>query len=427
MSNQFASGLKTSGGSFPVIKPIGKELIKLSKHVKKTTPAGSLGLSIIHSIGHNLKDGKPHRKLMGKKALTHLKKFLKNKPHLVKSVADHHIIKFIKKHENTPVHASDLFGKQWKSKSKKIIFLLDKLHQHQKGGNIFSDIGKWTKKAVHNVGRVTEKAAKESLHQTKRFLNGETKFKPSTLLSYLSGAVSTVGAASAFIPGVDLISVPTAAAISAGLAGVSTIAKTSGRGKVKKLPNYIDWHIKNNPDEIKKIFNYLDSHQIGGLDPNTVAQSSSWLSKNGMNVLKALAMTPALIASAKSVYNLFKKKKKKSEPQEVKSQEVEPQEVELPTINQNQGWLGSGGSLYTSGIIKKKYPRSRISTDILGSGSVGSRAQVWHGKALMTQKGVTKDMLIKNKNGRLVLKSRSIAGQKAYKKRKNKTLPFKLK
>lgn len=430
-------GLTHSGGSYQVgYGRIGREIIKLTKHTKGTTPAGSLGLAILHSAGHNFKDGQFKRDLMGQKALAHLKKFLKDKPHLRESLANHHVIEFIKKHENTPIHVSDLFGKQWKSKSQKILKLLGETHQE--GGNIFKDIGHGFKKGLSTIGSV----AKKAVHETGRFLNGETKFKPSKLLSYMSGAVGVLGAASAFIPGIDLISVPTAGAISAGLSGLSTISRTSGRGigsvKHPELPKYVHWHIKNKPAEMKKILKYLEGKQRGGYDPSMQAgvEPSSWLSDNGMNVLKVLTMAPALITGVKSIMGLFKKKKKsKSSPAPEMKEEIHSSiSSDLPpddwspqysAIGEIMNPWKTGGSLYTSGVRKShKGSRSRISADMRGAGEIGSRAQVWHGTKRMTYKGETREMLTKNKNGRIVLKSRSIAGQKSYQRRKDKSLPF---
>ena len=47
--------------------------------------------------------------------------------------------------------------------------------------------------------------------------------------------------------------------------------------------------------------------------------------------------------------------------------------------------------------------------------SVGSRAEVWHGNALKTSGGLTKDKLTKNKHGRIVSKAKQALGRKALK------------
>lgn len=45
--------------------------------------------------------------------------------------------------------------------------------------------------------------------------------------------------------------------------------------------------------------------------------------------------------------------------------------------------------------------------------TVGSNAQVFHGTALRTSGGLTKDKLMKNKNGRIVSRKKHAAGLKA--------------
>lgn len=47
---------------------------------------------------------------------------------------------------------------------------------------------------------------------------------------------------------------------------------------------------------------------------------------------------------------------------------------------------------------------------------VGSRLEVWHGKAMKTSGGLTRNDLTKNKYGRIVSKKRQEAGRKAFKK-----------
>ena len=133
---------------------------------------------------------------------------------------------FVKKNKDIKIHAKDIFGKDWKKKGR----ILIKAIEEQSGGNIFKDIGKAVKKGYKSVKNVRDKA----VDKLKDFAAGKTRFKPSDLLKVASGAVGVAGAASAFIPGIDLVSVPTAAGISAGLTGASQILQTSGRGR--KVP-----------------------------------------------------------------------------------------------------------------------------------------------------------------------------------------------
>lgn len=52
---------------------------------------------------------------------------------------------------------------------------------------------------------------------------------------------------------------------------------------------------------------------------------------------------------------------------------------------------------------------------------VGSKAQVWHGTADKTKGGLTKDNLMKNKQGRIVSKKKHALGKIAF--QKNKLVP----
>jgi len=45
---------------------------------------------------------------------------------------------------------------------------------------------------------------------------------------------------------------------------------------------------------------------------------------------------------------------------------------------------------------------------------IGSKAQVWHGSAVRTSGGLTKDKLMVNKRGRIVSKKKHLIGQKAF-------------
>lgn len=45
--------------------------------------------------------------------------------------------------------------------------------------------------------------------------------------------------------------------------------------------------------------------------------------------------------------------------------------------------------------------------------TIGSRAQVFHGTALRTSGGLTKDMLMRNRHGRIISKKMHANGQKA--------------
>lgn len=46
----------------------------------------------------------------------------------------------------------------------------------------------------------------------------------------------------------------------------------------------------------------------------------------------------------------------------------------------------------------------------------GTKAEVWHGTAKHTPGGLTKDDLVKNKNGKIVSKKKQAAGRRAFAK-----------
>ena len=127
---------------------------------------------------------------------------------------------FMQKHKDKKIHIRDIFGPKWKSKGK---ILYNAIVKHS-GGGIFSKIGKLTKTVVN-----------KSRKKLKQFVEGKTKFKPSTLANVLAGAVSAAGMASSVIPGVDLISVPTAIGVSTGLKVTGQALKLSGRGMYNQM------------------------------------------------------------------------------------------------------------------------------------------------------------------------------------------------
>lgn len=118
-------------------------------------------------------------------------------------------LNFIQQHINTPIHPKDIFGDDWKQKGK---MLLQKIQQHQAGSGI--------------IDTLKNKAYKK----LSQFVKGKTKFKPSDLINYMSGAVGLAGAASGLIPGVNLVSVPVASAAALGLKSGAHILKQAGRG-----------------------------------------------------------------------------------------------------------------------------------------------------------------------------------------------------
>ena len=188
---------------------------------------GLIGGAILSGLGATLihfdkKKGKKQsgsgKTVFDKNFIKHLRKTLRQKQ-VGGAMTAAGLKKLLGTHANTPISIKHIFGKEWKKRGKELLRVV----KEQRGGNIFDDIGKGIKGAYN--------ASKKKLTQ---FVEGKTKFKPSTLLNVMAGAVGLAGTASAFIPGVDLISVPAAAAASLGLKSAAHLVKTSGRGKPKK-------------------------------------------------------------------------------------------------------------------------------------------------------------------------------------------------
>jgi hypothetical protein len=163
----------------------------------------------------------------------------------VKQITKKQIKNLIDMNKNKQIHVSDIFGKDWKKKGKILIKAIEQHKRNQEGQGVFDDIGKFAKKTYKKAKTARDKA----IDKLKDFAAGKTKFKPSTLMDIAAGAVGIAGMASAFIPAVDIISVPAASALSLGLKSGAHLLKTSGRGmKGKGAKTY-----KNIGDEYKEM------------------------------------------------------------------------------------------------------------------------------------------------------------------------------
>lgn len=206
--------------------------------------------------------------ILNTKIISHFKKLL-SKRQQGGAYSKQKIQDIINQHKHKKIHIKDVFGAQWKEKGQQLLNALKQARKLQKGGDIFSDIGKVAKK----VGKSVKKVGKKVYKSTKKlrdagykkmvqFVNGKTKFKPSQLLSYASATVGIAGAISGLIPGVDIISVPLASASALGLKSASLALKTSGRGIIPK--RYLNWAQKN-PDKAKHVLDYLKKQKGRGI------------------------------------------------------------------------------------------------------------------------------------------------------------------
>ncbi|MCP5019377.1 MAG: hypothetical protein GY938_29450 [Ketobacter sp.] len=188
-------------------------------HKHATNHHGKVGAAVLHAVGHvaNSK-AKDKRKAFATYLVAQLKK------HHYPTRTKQEIHAIIDKVKHKMVHAKDVFGKNFKQHGQALIGSLE-------GRGILSSIGKFAKKGY----KAAKKGRDKAFHKLKDFANGKTKFKPSQLANYAAAAIGAAGTASAFIPGVDLISVPTATAVALGLKSASLALKTSGRGKGKGL------------------------------------------------------------------------------------------------------------------------------------------------------------------------------------------------
>jgi hypothetical protein len=373
-------GLTTSGGAFHQHggsyqtgygTTLGTKIKNLSKATTKTSPKGALGLALLHSLGHLIHQKKMLKytkasDLLNKAYHGHLENYLKK--HLKKGKGSMiggkrmSVIDFIKKHENTPIHARDLWGSAHLLKGAKMLELLS----GQRGGSFWGKLTGVAKKAGHKIGQ---------------FFKGKTKYKPSNLVSDLGKVGNVLGDLLSAVPDPRAQAAAKALKIGSKIAKpASAMLKKSGRGMTGsgKLPKWAENWCKNNPDDAKAVIDNI-------LSEKNLAMSSPPYSKAQVKLWKLLILRRDL-------------------------------------IDQCQEIIQTGGALYTAGIHKPK--RKAIKC---GKGSdlscrmVGTKAQVFHGKADMTSTGITKDKLIKNKNGRIVQKSRSESGKRAWAKRSDKS------
>ncbi len=227
------------------LKLAGQGLLNLGSlaHGHAKNEHGKIGAAIIHAIGHTSKSrSKDKRKAFGKKLVQLLKK------HHFPSHSHNDIHGIVNKYKHHQIGIKDIFGKAHAQQGKRLIESL------MGGGSILGSIGHAFKSGYKKV----KKGRDAVIHKLRQFANGKTKFKPSQLANYLAGAVGIAGAASAFIPGIDLISVPAAGAVSLGLKSVGTVLKTSGRGinlagSGFKLPAKIEKYVKAHPVEAKRV------------------------------------------------------------------------------------------------------------------------------------------------------------------------------
>lgn len=231
MDHEAAIGAATFAG-------IGSYLIYKDKQQKKKKGKG------LHGYGM-LKPG-----ALESFVHDHIHKILKKQPHLHfggkglslaggrRSITKAHAKQYLERHKDRKLTVKDAFGPNWKQKAKKVLEAIEyaRKKSDQEGGNIFKDIGKAGRSAVHkikNASKTIYKTAKkvrdDAYHGVKKFLQGKTSYKPSDLVRHLGYAVQGLGAISTALDA-GIISMPVSSAINAGLQVGSKLLAESGRG-----------------------------------------------------------------------------------------------------------------------------------------------------------------------------------------------------
>src|SRR5210317_33629 len=368
-------GLKLAGQGGPL-----KALLKKAADLAAKTghPTGIVAGSALASAAHARlkKRGSGYCSgsgIDGKHIQTYVRRALHKNRHLIgdiRKVTKEHAKDWIEKHKHKNVHISDVFGEDWVSWGKDMRTILDKHLSKKEGG---SKVGK----AIKSVG-------KKALKKLKQFAAGKTRVKPSDLAKIAAAAVTVAGAASAVIPGVDLVSVPTAATIATGLKATGDALKQTGRG-MHGSGSLSDAH--------HKLLQVLSKNK--GLDKAAIRAATGLKGK-------ALSAAHALYKSMQSGKGVVpagggKGKKKSCCTSCSKGGTCDRNKCkcEGPCV------CGRGGVVLTgqgSGRARK----------------YGTKREVWNGNAQMTRSGITKKGLMKNKRGKIVSIKQHKAGQRAF-------------
>jgi len=297
----------------------------------------------------------------------------------------------MKQVKNKPIGIRDIFGKHWKKKGQILIKAIKDAHRAQKGGNIFGDIGKLAKKGYKGLKSVRDK----SIKKLEQFVAGKTKFKPSTLLNVASGAVGLLGAASAFIPGIDLISVPAASAAALGLKSGAHLLKTSGRGL--KLAG--QGRIKSIPVKHRK---YLLKYPKVAQSIATIAHSGSGLKLAGSGKASrfAAALGIAGTSAGLGAYAMY---------QWMLAHPADAAKIAAQgTASLASKWLSGQGTTLAGGA-EEKMPKG---ISYLPSGKIKrDRVSVYYGFYKKTSSGLTKAAFLK-KGDKIISKKRQALGRR---------------
>ena len=223
-----------------------------------------------------------------RKNLKHFSKMLLNKTG--SGVTKTNLKDIIKKLDKIKVTAKDIFGPDYIHKGRMLIEKLKQFHANSKGGNIFKDIKNKVKKGTESIGKMTKK----SISKLDQFMKGKTKLKPSQLLSYTAGGLGIIAGIATLQPELIGVSAGVISGISGVTGGVSSVLRTSGRGR--GIPREAQLFMNNHPEKAKKIKMLLLKENKKG----------KGLSKKTKNILKMAGATA--LVGAKAYFDYLKYK-----------------------------------------------------------------------------------------------------------------------
>ena len=361
---------------------------------------GGIGAALIHA--ENKQKGSGKKSAFDKGFEQTIKKALKSHQMGSGKISKGMIKKLVMQNKDKTINIKDVFGSDWKNKGK---ILIDAINKHQKGGNIFKDIGHAFSSGVKKVSEWGKKAGDE----LKAWAQGKRSFKPSTLLDYASGAVGLLGAASAFIPGVDLISVPAATAGALGLKSAAHILKTSGRG-MKKIPQKYLKAVRENPIILDYVQKALGQKGSGIIETFQNLGKLASIAKSLYNFIKSSGITLEMVRNAAYNANLaanyggggvklaggMKKK-------------IKADEIKMLLNEEGKGLKLAGQGLSLSGGNMMNLPPG---VSLTNSGKIKrDRYSVFHGYYPSTKSGLTKNDFMMGKGKKVISKRKHALGK----------------
>ncbi len=393
---------------------------------KKLTPHGIVGSAIIHSLPM-------------KNKYNYIHKHIQNK--LNRRMSKEEVHSFINKHKHKDIHVKHIFGPRWHIDNNSILGFIDKAINHRKKGR-GSQQGSGFFSSLKHI-------ATKSLKTLKKFVKGETKFKPHNLMKIVVTAADVVKFGASLIPD------PRAQAIAKGADIVSKISKKagtelkkSGRGcqkgsgiLPKKWQRWIRTHGRKAKKSIRQakkpmmavgalagaalgLAVYLKSHPEKMEHAKELANASSSTGSQSYNYSKPKPITPVIDTGTSQVLDTAGRGLKLGGT------------GFMDRINKNYRTCPDGRRVparmlcppppYT-GEDYFKFTRKGSGLHLAGTGKVrrkkgmvvGTKAQVWNSSShhKITSGGLMKKDLMKNKKGKIISKKMHAKGKALQKYR----------